>query len=242
MCEGAPLRAHSSAHQSEESWTKPSVTPTSTNSVRFGSALYGPQRLDFFLAADIEKLGELAPGRSCAGANPGGQEGWERKIVRSSILRADAIEAALTEAIPGVKPRIAANRTGPSIPQAQALALKAKSSGCSCPTTRWVELRTFFRWELPLFLLKKWLETRTERPVPISDGVAVIEATIALESDSGIKDLTLAFVSNVPPREFDYVGPRDANVVGLPAKDELQDSLLDLWRRGAHTTRGTSLS
>ncbi len=203
--------------------------PDLDGQVRFGSALYGPQRLDFFLAADIGKLGELAPHVPEPEPIEGDQEGWERSLVRSSILRADAIERALTEAVPGVKPRIEANLSGGVDSAGPGLGIEGEIIRLLVSDDPLGRVANLLQVGTSILLLKKWLETRTEKPVPISDGVAVIEATIALENDSGIRDSTLAFVSNVPPREFDYVGPRDAYVVGLRAKDELHVFLVGVY-------------
>lgn len=200
----------------------------------FGSAQFGPERLDFFLVADQMRLAEKIRVPPIKEADPNDAEAWQRFQARVALAKADAYEAALSEAVPAITSRISVSIGGDVDTAGPGLGIEGEFIRflvSEDPIGRTADLIAL---AVGVRALHGWLAEKTKRPVVVSEGAAVIFASAAVEARTGSRDTTLAFVSRIPPAQFDYSGPRDGYVVGLRDEASLHMTMVGLYGQIVH--------
>lgn len=187
----------------------------------FGRAKVGPQVLEFAIGVEFGALDRTFPPPAIPAPPSADAEAMERHWARLALARVDTIEGAMREAMPGLEVRLRAEIQGPVAGgggggiEGELLRILVGDD----PLGRVADLVAL---GIALRGLKGWIEDRTKARVEISDGVAVVFASEALQEATGITDSTLAFVAAVPPKNVDEMGSLDGYVVALRTGDVLR--------------------
>jgi hypothetical protein len=189
-------------------------------SLGFGRARIGPVVLDFAVGIDPGALERAFPAPSIPAPASTDTEALERFWARSALARVDAVEGAVHQANPDVEVRLTAELQGRTDGgggggiEGELLRILVGDD----PLGRVADLVAL---GVAIRGFKKWLEDRTGARVEISDGVALLVASEALQQETGATDSTVAFVTVVPPKAVDELGYIDGYVVGLRSDNAL---------------------
>ena len=201
------------------------------NEIRYGSAQFGPVRLEFFVAVDESGLAKAIPLPPLPEPNPNDREAWERYQARRALAKADTVEGALRQAAPGLDLRIEAPVQPATDTAGPGLGIEGEFIRFLISDDPVGRVADLLALAIGIRSLRDWLGEHTHKPTAISDGIAVILAAEAVEQSTGTRDTTVAFVAMIPPAAFDYAGPRDGYVVGLRAGSTLFVTVVGLYGR-----------